>query len=88
MMRHGDVNRVDIGTREQRTVVGIEVTHCRHLAEPIERRGMDVAHRDELGPHRTIQQREPAAKGTGDFSAHEAGANDRDAHRLSRSSDR
>src|SRR5690606_27327022 len=79
VMRHGDVNDVDVGAGQQRVVVGLEMAHGRNLAEPVEGGGVDVADADEFGADRAIEQREPAAKGAGDLAAHEAGADDGDA---------
>ena len=77
MVGHGGVNDVDVGPREERAVVGIEVAHCRHLAEPVEGRGIDVRHPGEFRAHGAVAQRKPAPKGTGGLASHQAGADDR-----------
>ena len=79
MVRHGDVNGVDVGPGEEHAVIGVEMADRRDLAEPVEGGGVDVTDRDELGAHRTIKEGEPTPKGGGDLAAHEAGADDGDA---------
>ena len=81
MVRHGDINGVDVGPGKKHAVIGVEMADRRDLAEPVESGGVDVTDRDELGAHGTIKEGEPTPKGGGDLAAHQAGADDGDADR-------
>jgi hypothetical protein len=56
VVRHGDVNHIDVGAGEKHAVIGVEVFDRWHLAEPVEGGGVDVAHGNELGTHRAVEQ--------------------------------
>ena len=75
-MRHRDVNHVNIGPRQHFAVIRGQQLHGRHLAEPFEQRGLQVAHGRELGADGESIEGEPAAEGAGDFAAHQAAAYD------------
>ena len=59
MMRHGDVNDVDIFAGEQFGVVARAELNGGHLAEPLQQIIAQIAHGAELRAHGKILQRKP-----------------------------
>ena len=81
MVRHGDVNDIDVGPGQQFAVVRGEATHARDLTKPREHLGLHIAHGDQFRLHRKIHQGEPPRKGRRGLAPHEAAANNADPNR-------
>ena len=79
MMRHGDVNGVHLGIREQFAMIGGNPAHTGHLPKPVEQLRLQVAYGGELRPDGKIGEREPTGESGRRFAAHEAAADDSDA---------
>ncbi len=76
MMRHGDVDDVDLLAAQHFVVVAGGDDDARDAAEPLAHRFLHVADGRELQLRGRVEERAPAADGAGDFAPHEAAADD------------
>ena len=78
----GDIDDIDFGGAEEFGVVLGEELDGGDLAEPIEEFVLEIADGGEFSVDGEVMEGEPASKGGGGFAAHEASADDADAHFL------
>ena len=79
VVRHGEVQDLDAIVGEQVGVVARAQADAVHAVEPGQRRRVGVAYGHELGAHRVLLERRPAADGRRQLATHEAAPDDADA---------
>ena len=82
-----DVHDIHVGRAEQFLVILGQQLDGGNLPEPVEEFVLQVAHGDQLGLHRKVFQHEPARKGAGGLTAHQATANDTHPHHVAHQAD-
>ena len=82
MMRHGDIDGVDILAREQFAMVGGSQLHGGHLGKPLEQIIAQVAHGHQFRTHRHVREGKPSSETGSRLAPHQAAANDANSHYL------
>ena len=79
IVRHGDIDDIDLGIGEQFLVVRGLLGAGGDAVKPRKRGRIQIRDRDENGAHSDVHEGAPAREGAGHFTAHEAAADDADA---------